>query len=105
MLLIKEYKNTDQGISAVMANIFRRCIEFVPVSKYVPLPTAKNTMEFNQSDIVVQRETFEAVLLCSKGPRRKQPPLPREEERSSHRDRPGESPIAIPYSCLHVIVE
>lgn len=83
MLLIKEYKNTDQGIALVMANIFHRCIEFVPVAKYLPLPAARETMGVNPSDIVAQRETFEVVLLCSNGPRRKRPPLPPEGERSS----------------------
>lgn len=94
LLPIKEYMNTAQSASLFMANIFPRCIEFVFVSKHLPLPTGKETMEVHQSDIAAQRETFESILLCSDRPRKERPPLPGEEERSSHRDLPGYSPIA-----------
>lgn len=94
LLPIKEYMNTAQSASLFMANIFPRCIEFVFVSKHLPLPTGKETMEVHQSNIAAQRETFESILLCSDRPRKERPPLPGEEERSSHRDLPGYSPIA-----------
>ena len=76
-----------------MAAISHRCFKIITVPKHSLLPIAHDTMEVSHSDIIVQKEAFETVLLCSNGPRRRPPALPPEEDSSLQTESARKSPI------------
>ena len=75
-----------------MAAIPNSWIKLSPLYKHSPPPTADDTMQVDQRDIVAHMESLEVILACSSRSnpsRRNRPALPPEEERSSHTDEPG----------------